>query len=229
MRSLYRRSAAFRWIIALILAAAVVFLLPRLLGFLGPVWSLVAFPLWMSALQFSLAPTMRVLGLYRYHSPMLKVTLRSSRRYELHGGTLFDYVMTVRWAERGTVASRRIVAFYLEGLLEIAREVEAERLPRSIEITGTSYFFSEQTARRLGFAVLPAGLRLRANLLLNFLDVCALYSFSKGRLAVPAVWRAREAVIRGGELVANKPAIQQALCIVRREVSDRVGRFAACA
>jgi hypothetical protein len=108
------------------------------------------------------------------------------------------------------------MAWYLEGILDVASRVERGEIPSSVEVTGTSWFFREETARRLGFQIRPAGFRLRFNLLLNALDLWLTYSFTRGRLALPDLLDAKQAVIRGDELVRRKGQISRL-----REALDR--------
>lgn len=179
---------------------------------------LLAYPLALSILQFSVTPFLRLCGFYRYHSPMLKATLRSSRTYELHGGTSFDYVWLFRWSERGPAAARRILVYYLEGLLDLARLAQRGALPPGVEVTGTSYFFGERSVRRLGFRLEPPGLRLQLVLLVYYLDLFILYSFSRGRLAFPNVLKVKRASIRAGDLAARSGDI---LRLIERIAGER--------
>lgn len=163
--------------------------------------SLASWPVSVSVWQLSVTPFCRAAGIYRYHSPMLKATVRTSRTYEVHGGTSWDWLGLFRFRDRGARAARQVMVWYLEGLLDVAARIELGEIPPSIEITGTSYFFRAETARRLGFEIRPAGFRLRLNLLLNVLDLWLTYSFTRGRLAVPDLLDVKQAVIRGDELV----------------------------
>jgi len=221
MRRLWRGSRSQQWVVAaafLIAGFASIRAIVATLGFPG---SLAVFPVLLSFYQLGIAPAARLIGLYRYHSPMLKATIRTRRLYEVHGGTSFDYLMQLRWRDRGCSASRRIMIHYLEGLLDIARLVAAGEIAESVQVSGTSYFFSEQSARRIGFRIRPAGIRLRLNLLLNALDITVLYSFAKGRLAIPNLLRAREAVISGWELVARRAVIEAVIRKLRQESTAR--------
>lgn len=184
--------------IAGVVAAVAVLVAP---GFPG---SLFTWPLAVSIWQLSVTPFCRATGIYLYHSPMLKATFRGPRVWEIHGGALWDWIVLFRFDDRGSAAARRVMRWYLEGLLDIAARVERGEIPESVEVTGTSWFFREETARRLGFEIRPAGFRLRVNLLLNALDLWLTYSFTRGRLALPSLLDVKQAVIRGDELVRRK-------------------------
>ena len=122
---------------------------------------------------------------------------------------------------------------YHSAMLKSALRVEAGEIPPDMSVTGTSYFFSEHSARRLGFRIERAGFRLRCVLALYFLDLLVLYSLARGRLAVPNVLNARRVVISGGELARNRPALEALIARLekrkRRQVdgAPRKGTHAA--
>jgi hypothetical protein len=186
-------------------AAAFVLVAPGLPG------SLASWPVAVSLWQLSVTPFCRATGIYRYHSPMLKATVRTSRTYEVHGGTSWDWLGLFRFRDRGAKAARQVMVWYLEGFLDVATRIERGEIPDSIEVTGTSWFFRADTARRLGFEIRPAGYRLRFNLFLNALDLWLTYSFTRGRFALPDLPAVKQAVIRGDELVRRKGQIAR-LC-----------------
>jgi hypothetical protein len=64
---------------------------------------------------------------------------------------LFDYVLLFRWCDRGRPAVRRILLWYVDGLIALAREIELGRIPHDTEISATSYIFSRHSLRRFGF------------------------------------------------------------------------------
>jgi hypothetical protein len=229
VRDFYLRSRACQALVAAIFAGSGAALISGLL-LAAPLAAFVAaLPVLVSLAQFSLTPALRFFGVHQYYSTTLKVTMRAGRYLEIHGGAVFDYLLAVRWAERGPVAARKIMVSYLEGLLGLAEEVERGRLPRDIEIVGASYFFHAATARRLGCRVQPAPWWLRANLWLHVLDVVALYSFSKGRLALPDLSHVTTAVIRGDELLARLDDIHGLLRLLRREPQPEGFTEMACA
>ncbi|MBL8111279.1 MAG: hypothetical protein JNK60_00220 [Acidobacteria bacterium] len=178
---------------------------------LGRWTGLLAFPITYSFFYVVSNPALRLLGVFRYHSPLLKVSLRSRRYYEVHSGTLFDYVLLFRWKDRGCRATRQILGLFLEGFLDIANAVERGEIARDTHIVGTSYFFSEKSAERLGFRLESAGLRLRLVLLVSYAELALLHSFARGRISFPNVLKVRTAVVRGDELLARRDEMRRIL------------------
>lgn len=177
---------------------------------------LLTWPVAVSIWQLSVTPFCRVTGIYLYHSPMLKATFRGPRVWEIHGGTTWDWIVLFRLRDRGAFAARQVMRWYLEGLLDVAARVERGEIPAAVEVTGTSWFFREETARRLGFEIRPAGLRLRLNLLLNAFDLWLTYSFTRGRIALPNLGAVKQAVIRGDELVRRKGELARLRAAINR-------------
>jgi hypothetical protein len=207
VKELYLSSRPIQALVAFVFAFAGAAILVSVTSVAHPMLLLIGLPILLSIAQISVTPALRLLGLHRYHSTMLKATLRTPQYYELHGGAVFDYLLTVGRELFGPIAARRVMVSYLEGLLEIADEVERGSLPGGMEITGTSYFFRGTTLERLGFTIRQADWGLRLNLWLHLLDVAALYSLSKGRPALPRLDRIKTAVIRGDALVRHRPDI----------------------
>lgn len=107
-----------------------------------------AMPAIVPVLQFSMTPFFRMIGLYHYLSPMLLVYAPSPQKYDLHNGTSFDYLFVMRNIPKGRPTQNAILAYYMAGLLAIVEKVERQELPGDLIVSGTSYFFSESTARK---------------------------------------------------------------------------------
>lgn len=210
--------AAFLLALAGASAAVIVLVAPGLPA------SLLTWPLAVSLWQLSVTPFCRATGIYLYHSPMLKATFRSSRIWEVHGGTTWDWLVLFRFRDRGAPSARKVMIWYLEGFLDVADRVERGEIPAAIEVTGTSWFFRPGTAERLGFEIRPAGFRLRFNLLLNALDLWLTYSFTRARFAVPALLDVKQAVIRGDELVRRRPQIARLCATLGRKPRGELRR-----
>jgi hypothetical protein len=75
-------------------------------------------------------------------------------------------------------------------------------------VVGTSYFFNDRTLNKLGFHIEKASLYYRANLFINFIDLFWMYSLSRGKVSMPALWDAKKATIKGDKLVAQKKQLE---------------------
>jgi hypothetical protein len=154
--------------------------------------------------QFSFTPFFTLLGVYRYYSPMLLGYTPSDTQIDLHSGGCFDYLFVMRKYKSGIEMRNRLLLFQLEGLKKIIQLIEDKAVPESVNIVGTSYFFSNRTVQRIGFELIEPSLFYRINLFVNFLDLLWMYSLSQGKWAIPKVWQAKKAQITGQKLVEHK-------------------------
>lgn len=187
---------------------------PAELGAAMALGVLVPLPIWM-LLSFSLlAPILRVVGLLRYYSPYLIVTGSATQGLALHGASPFDYLLLFRWADRGRPAVRRILRWYIEGLVALARDVQDGRFPKDVEITATSYVISHRAAARFGFRP-ESSRRFAWGGLLTFPTQLFTYSFSRGQWRVPPLGQAMRARTTGAELCAQLERLERVLARLR--------------
>ena len=173
-------------------------------------------PVWMLLANFFMAPLFRLIGFCRYYSPYLIVTGSPARGLQLHGAMLFDYFLLLGWEERGRPAARKILIWYLEGLVALARDIETGRLPMDVSISATSYIFSKRSALRHGFKV-NSSRRFLLGGLLTYPTQFLTYSFAKGRWAFPDLSRAKKATISGRELCARIGSFERLLKRLRSQ------------
>ncbi len=164
--------------------------------------------------QFGFSPLMKLTGVHTYYSPMLLSYMANDKQIDLHSGTSFDYLFVMRGYKPGTEFRNKLLAFQLEGLINIITRIETGKIPEAVTIAGTSYFFSERTIKKLGFQSVKPAAFYRFNLLANFIDITWMYSLSKGQLAFPKLLDAKKAQISGADLVKSKAAIQKYLSLV---------------
>jgi hypothetical protein len=205
MNDFYNQQKVLVWIesiffllVGLILAF---FIIER--GYSQPLFYL-AFIIYIPISQFLFTPIYKLTGGYTYYSPMLLGYMANDKQIDLHSGTSFDHLFLLRKYKSGIQLRNRIMMYHLEGLLKLIQLIEEKHMPASVNIIGTSYFFSERTLRNLGFQIEKATLFYRVNLFINFIDLFWMYSLSKGKLAIPTVWDAKKASTTGDTLVAQK-------------------------
>jgi hypothetical protein len=205
MNDFYKLPKALQWVLALIMLVGGFF--PALalieLGYEYPIAYLLFF-VYIPIGQFSFTPFFTLLGVYRYYSHMLLGYTPSDTQIDLHSGGSFDYLFVMRKYKSGIELRNRLLLFQLEGLKKIIQLIEDKAIPESVNIVGTSYFFSNRTVQRIGFELIEPSLFYRINLFVNFLDLLWMYSLAQGKLAIPMVWQAKKAQIIGQKLVEHK-------------------------
>ena len=209
MNDFYKLPKILQWLLALLLLVSGFF--PALalieLGYAHPIaYLLVIF--YVPIGQFSFTPFFTLLGVYKYYSPMLLGYTPSDSQIDLHSGGSFDYLFVMRKYKSGVELRNRLLLFQLEGLKKIIQLIEDKAVPELVNIVGTSYFFSDRTAKKIGFELIDPSLFYRINLFANFLDLAWMYSLSQGKWAIPKVWKAKKVQITGQKLLENKGQLE---------------------
>jgi hypothetical protein len=167
-----------------------------------------AFIVYVPISQFLYTPLFKLTGGYTYYSPMLLGYMVNAQQIDLHSGTGFDHLFVLRNVKPGIELRNRLLAYHVEGLLNLISLIEKKQTPASVTIVGTSYFFSDRTLAKLGFKIEKASLFYRANLFINFIDLVWMYSLARGTFSIPKVWDAKKASIQGAMLVAQKQQLE---------------------
>lgn len=205
MHPFYEKPKIFQWVVAIILASIGVLVIIAFNKALElHALYILTFFIVIPIFQFCFSPLLTLLGAYNYLSPMLLVFGASDKKYDLHNGTSFDYLSVMRHIPSGRKVQTTILAYFIEGLLAIIQKIEHGDLPPTVNITGTSYFFSERTAEKLGFEITKTNWFLLVNLFFNIIDLCWTYSYSQGKLSFPKIWKAKSIQTTGAELVKRK-------------------------
>ncbi len=209
MNDFYKLPKTWQWIISLafLLLGLFVAILIIEKGYSNP-FIYTAFVLYVPISQFLYTPLFRLTGGYTYYSPMLLGYMVNDQQIDLHSGTGFDHLLVLRKLKPGIELRNKILHYHVEGLLNIISMIEKKQIPETVSVVGTSYFFSDRTLNKLGFQIEKASLYYRANLFINFIDLFWMYSLSRGKVSIPAVWDAKKAMITGNKLVAQKKQLE---------------------
>lgn len=217
MNKFYEQNIIIQWTVAIlffgIAVAIVIFWSDKSIE--NPLWYLSILPL-IPFFQFLITPFSRLTGMYTYLSPMLLVFGASEKKYDLHNGTSFDYFFIMRKTPPGKQAQKKILSYFMEGLLNLIEKIEKEELPPSIKIGGSSYFFSEQTAKRMGFEIKSATLPEKLNIYLNIVDLFWMYSYSQGKWTFPKLNSIKKAETTGTVLLNKKGDIEKLYSFLNR-------------
>ena len=118
----------------------------------------------------------------------------------------------------GIDSRNRILLYHLEGLLNIITKVENGQVPKTVVVSGTSYFFNEKTVNRLGFEYENPSLFYRINFLVNFIDLTWMYSLSQEKSSIPKVWKAKKAIVTASNLLNRKELLME----LHRKIAVRI-------
>ncbi len=206
----HQQAKWLQWIVSLVLLAVFMILFSQYsIAAAKRGYLYLLFPSLTPFMHFLMTPFLTMIGSFKYLSPMFLVYSASDKTYDVHNGTEWDYLWMMRGVPAGRPWQNRILAYHLQGLLEIIRRIEEKELPESVKITGTSYFFSENTAQRLGFEIKKPTLFYKFNQYINYMSLLWTYSFSKGHLAFPNLKNVKAAETTGARLVEKKAYIQK--------------------
>ena len=210
MNEFYKQATILQWIEAISLL--IIGFLPAMaiieLGYSQPLIYLL-FIIYIPIGQFSSTPFFKLIGIYRYYSPMLLGYMANDRQIDLHSGGSFDYLFVMRKYKAGIEMRNRLMIFHLDGLVNLIHLIENKSIPETVNIVGTSYFFNDRTLRKMGFEIVNPSLFYRLNLFANFIDILWMYSLSKGKLSIPKLWNAKKASIMGTQLIEYKNQIEE--------------------
>ena len=172
------------------------------------VWPLFILPfLMITVASFADAPSGKLSGSLIYYSPFFIATKPRKGKVILHAGTPFDYYFVFRRKDRGIKARKEVLTQFLRGMIRFIDDLPKEE----ITVEGTSYFFNERTARRLGFDIKPAGMDQVIILGFNFLPLMLTYSFTKGKPGFPDLNHIKKGSISSKKLVLQRDKIERLL------------------
>lgn len=177
---------------------------------LGWYWSVFLYPLIFIVAQFVDTPLGHRSGRLIYFSPLFLVERERSGGFILHGGTLFDYFFVFSWKEAGEVARRQVVEQFIAGLLAFIEYLGTNQMYET-RIKGSSYFFSERNAHRYGFEIVETESTQRLILVMNYVVLFVMYSFTRGKVAFPPIREIKTVQSTGKKLIGKREQISRVL------------------
>ena len=115
MNDFYKQPKLLQWIEAILLL---------LVGFVGGVYIIekgysqptfyLLFLIYIPISQFAFTPLFRLVGIYRYYSPMLIGYMANDSQIDLHSGGSFDYLFVMSQFKRGLEMRKRLLMYHLE-------------------------------------------------------------------------------------------------------------------
>ena len=220
MNDFYKQPKILQWIEAILLLS--IGFLPALtiieIGYSQSLFYLL-FIIYVPVGQFAFTPFLKLIGVYRYYSPMLLGYMANDRQIDLHSGGSFDYLFVMRKCKSGIELRNRLLIYHFEGLLNLVRLIENKKIPETVNIVGTSYFFNNRTLQKMGFEIINPSLFYILNLFVNFIDLIWMYSLSKGKFSIPNIWNAKKASITGINLIESRKGIEELYDNMKRKTT----------
>jgi hypothetical protein len=186
-------------------------------GYSNPIYYLL-FIIYVPVGQFAFTPIFKLIGVYKYYSPMLLGYMANEKQIDLHSGGSFDYLFVMRKYRAGIEIRTNLLIYHIEGLIKIIQQIENKSIPETVNIVGTSYFFNDRTLSKMGFEIVNPSLFYRLNLFINFIDLIWMYSLSQGKLSIPKLWNVKKASISGAKLVESKKVIEEIYDKMKRRI-----------
>lgn len=210
MNDFYKQPKLLQWVEAILLL--LIGFLPALViiekGYSQPLFYLLFF-IYVPIGQFTITPFFKLVGIYKYYSPMLLGYMANDKQIDLHSGGSFDYLFVMRKYKSGIEMRNRLMIYHLEGLINLIKLIENKNVPETVNVLGTSYFFNDRSLKKMGFEIENPSLFYSANLFANFTDLVWMYSLSQGKLSIPKIWNAKKASISGAKLIESKKIIEE--------------------
>lgn len=218
MNKFYKINIVIQWFIGVFMFFLMIFVLNLWIKLINEyLVAVILVFIIVSIIQFLVTPLFKLIGLYTYLSPMLVVFAANKRRYDLHNGSSFDYLMVMSKIKSGVPYREKMLEYYIDGLLTIINHIENKKISKTVLIRGSSYFFSPRTVERLGFKLSKTSIPERINILLNYLDLLWMYSFAHNKLVFPRLRNIRTVAISGKQLLEKKPTLLELNAFLGRD------------
>jgi hypothetical protein len=136
-----------------------------------------------------------------------------------------DYVINLKWNQKGNKAKKLIMLYYLSGLTKIIDNIEDGKISKNINIVGTSYFFSKNTAKKFGFTIEQVNLISKLLFLIDYVNLVILYSYSKGKIAFPKLSDLKTIKINAKNILKSKTIVKKYKSTIEKLVNKENGFF----
>jgi hypothetical protein len=155
----------------------------------------------------------------KYYSPLLLVEEEKNNNINIHGGTLFDYYFTLDKSHSGIRRKTWILQQYLEGLLELIKDLKNSDNP-DLVIQGTTYIISERTGRKLGFTPEKPDFIQTVVLIFNYPNLLLSKSLANKRISLPRLSNIRTFKIKFAKLLENESQIEKLNILTKAAMAD---------
>lgn len=170
-------------------------------------WFLLTLPLLIFVSPLIEKPISILSGAKTYFSPLLVVWGRREHIYQMHLGTLFDYMMVLDFKSKGQTFKTQILVYTFQGVLNIIDEIKRTENFDS-KVLGTSYFLSKSTAERFNFKTLAASPFQILLMLVNYVNLVFLLSIVDRKLRFPNIFQAMKVEIDAHSLLQEEEKIR---------------------
>ena len=139
MNNFYKQPKLFQWVEAILLL--VIGFLPALViiekGYAQPLFYLL-FLIYVPIGQFAFTPFFKLIGVYKYYSPMLLGYMANDNQIDLHSGGSFDYLFVMKKYKTGIEMRNKLLIYHLEGLINLIQLIENKSISEKVNIIGVT-------------------------------------------------------------------------------------------
>jgi hypothetical protein len=164
-------------------------------------------------------PILTLLKVADYKSELLFITKDAKKNYDIHFGSLFDCILSGLFSGKRGGFKDLMLYFLIDGMLNIIKGVEIGQIDKKAELRGSSYFFNHKTAAKFGFQPMKMKTSHKYILYLNYLEILLVFSFSKGRFAIPNIGDFNSVKTTGGELLEHKDYVKRLHAMLKVKVN----------
>ena len=209
VRSFYSWPLLIQWLVSIVAGTtSIILIFFFFLNLFFPL-NFILIPILKSAGHFAVTPLLRLSGYLKYHSAFMLTVKYPRNIWEIHNGTSFDYLLNMKWCNKGFFARQFIIRQYLEGLLNLIEEIKKTKNPDEIEIIGTSYFIGKNTIAKIGFREEKVQFWRKILFVIDYFNLLSLYSFSKGRISFPNINHLKKIKIKGDKLLQAEALLRK--------------------